>query len=150
VVYILLHWHSFALAVIIFLREGIFWMFLFYKNIHWWLFVPQFMHINVYLPVVVNRTFNGWKLSEIDSTFHRGLCWVVHKVMDLIPAVTKGEAFEDALVRLRRCINVGHGPGGGVDDDDDDSDLEVITESITVSLRCPVRLPCYKDMILPC
>jgi hypothetical protein len=69
--------------------------------------------------------------------------------MDLIPAVTKGEAFEDALLRLRRSINGGGGAGGGVDDDDDDSDLEVITESITVTLRCPVRLPCCGGTMSP-
>jgi len=67
----------------------------------------------------------------------------------LIPAVTKGEAFEDALLRLRRSINGGGGAGGGVDDDDDDSDLEVITESITVTLRCPVRLPCCGGTMSP-
>jgi hypothetical protein len=68
----------------------------------------------------------------------------VKQVMDLIPAVTKGEDFEDALLRLRRCINGGGGGGSGVDDDDNDSDLEIITDSITVSLRCPVRLPCAR------
>ncbi|KAH9548194.1 hypothetical protein CY35_11G076200 [Sphagnum magellanicum] len=62
----------------------------------------------------------------------------VKQVMDLIPAVTKGEDFEDALLRLRRCINGGGGGGSGVDDDDNDSDLEIITDSITVSLRCPM------------
>jgi len=75
--------------------------------------------------------------------------WFVQKVMDLVPAVTKGEDFEDALLRLRRCINGGGGGGSGVDDDDNDSDLEIITDSITVSLRCPVRLPCCKGMMLP-
>jgi hypothetical protein len=75
--------------------------------------------------------------------------WFVQEVMDLIPAVMKGEDFEDALLRLRRCINGGGGGGSGVDDDDNDSDLEIITDSITVSLRCPVRLPCCKGMMLP-
>jgi hypothetical protein len=60
-------------------------------------------------------------------------------VMQMIPAVAEGEAFEDAMTRLRRCINGGVGSGGGLDDEDDDSDLEVVAESITVNLRCPVR-----------
>ena len=42
----------------------------------------------------------------------------------------------DALARVRRCL----GGGGATDNADSDSDLEVVTESVTVSLRCPVSL----------
>ncbi|CAK9190320.1 unnamed protein product [Sphagnum troendelagicum] len=62
----------------------------------------------------------------------------LQEVMQMIPAVAEGEAFEDAMTRLRRCINGGVGSGGGLDDEDDDSDLEVVAESITVNLRCPM------------
>jgi hypothetical protein len=54
----------------------------------------------------------------------------------MIPDVSAGEDYVEALARVRRCIN-----GGGQEtaEDDDDSDLEVVAESITVNLRCPVR-----------
>ena len=59
--------------------------------------------------------------------------------MDLIPSEKEGEPFEEAMARVRRCIG-GGGQGVGVDDDGSDSDLEVVAESITVNLRCPVRI----------
>jgi len=65
--------------------------------------------------------------------------FAVLKVMDLIPSEKDGEPFEEAMARVRRCINGGGGQLGG-DDDGSDSDLEVVAESITVNLRCPVRI----------
>jgi hypothetical protein len=56
------------------------------------------------------------------------------QVLDLIPKEGEGESFEDALARVRRCL----GGGGATDNADSDSDLEVVTESVTVNLRCPV------------
>lgn len=57
----------------------------------------------------------------------------------MIPSEKDGELFEEAMARVRRCINGGGGQGLGADDDDDnDSDLEVVAESISVNLRCPV------------
>jgi hypothetical protein len=55
--------------------------------------------------------------------------------LEIIPKEDMGETFEDALARVKRCI------GGGKDSDngDSDSDLEVVAESVTVNLRCPVR-----------
>lgn len=64
--------------------------------------------------------------------------FAVLKVMDLIPSEKEGEPFEEAMARVRRCIG-GGGQGVGGDDDGSDSDLEVVAESITVNLRCPVR-----------
>ncbi|CAK9271489.1 unnamed protein product [Sphagnum jensenii] len=97
-------------------------------------------------PGITTSTREGLNQLLLSAYDARDFCIgvrIIHRnslkqVMDLIPAVTKGEAFEDALLRLRRSINGGGGAGGGVDDDDDDSDLEVITESITVTLRCPM------------
>lgn len=66
-------------------------------------------------------------------------CMAVSKVMELIPSEKDGEPFEEAMARVRRCINGGGGQVGG-DDDGSDSDLEVVAESITVNLRCPVRI----------
>lgn len=59
----------------------------------------------------------------------------------MIPSEKDGEPFEEAMARVRRCINGGGGQGLGADDDDNDSDLEVVAESISVNLRCPVRFP---------
>ena len=58
------------------------------------------------------------------------------QVLGMIPEEPHGEPFEDALGRVQRCI------GGGMttDNNDDDSDLEVIADSVTVNLRCPVSL----------
>ncbi|XP_031279864.1 E3 SUMO-protein ligase SIZ1-like isoform X1 [Pistacia vera] len=58
----------------------------------------------------------------------------VEQVRNLIPKETDGELFEDALARVRRCIGGGMATGN----EDSDSDLEVIAESITVNLRCPM------------
>jgi hypothetical protein len=56
------------------------------------------------------------------------------QVLNLIPKEGEGESFVDALARVRRCL----GGGGATDNADSDSDLEVVTESVTVNLRCPV------------
>lgn len=58
----------------------------------------------------------------------------VQQVLDLIPREADGEHFEDALARVCRCIR------GGVatENEDTDSDVEVIADSITVNLRCPM------------
>ena len=56
------------------------------------------------------------------------------KVLSLIPKEEDGESFEDALARVRRCI----GGGAAMTHDDSDSDLEVISDSVSVNLRCPV------------
>ncbi|XP_024357536.1 E3 SUMO-protein ligase SIZ2 isoform X3 [Physcomitrium patens] len=61
----------------------------------------------------------------------------LEQVKDLIPNEKDGEPFEEAMARVRRCINGGGGQGLG-GNDDSDSDLEVVAESITVNLRCPM------------
>lgn len=53
----------------------------------------------------------------------------------MIPKESDGELFEDALARVRRCIG-----GGAAENADSDSDLEVVADSITVNLRCPVSI----------
>ncbi|KAJ4971171.1 hypothetical protein NE237_004270 [Protea cynaroides] len=58
----------------------------------------------------------------------------IQQVMNLIPKEQDGEQFEDALVRVRRCI----GGGTATDNADSDSDLEVVADSVTVNLRCPM------------
>lgn len=51
-----------------------------------------------------------------------------------MPKEADGERFEDALARVCRCV----GGGNAVENADSDSDLEVVTENVTVNLRCPV------------
>ncbi|XP_043718706.1 E3 SUMO-protein ligase SIZ1-like [Telopea speciosissima] len=58
----------------------------------------------------------------------------VQQVMNLIPKEQVGEQFEDSLARVRRCV----GGGTATDNADSDSDLEVVADSITVNLRCPM------------
>ena len=52
----------------------------------------------------------------------------------MITREENGELIEDALARVSRCT------GGGVAtaNNNSDSDVEVIADSITVNLRCPV------------
>lgn len=57
----------------------------------------------------------------------------VPQVLNLVPKEAEGESFEDALTRVRRCL----GGGDTAENADSDSDLEVVTESVTVNLRCP-------------
>lgn len=57
------------------------------------------------------------------------------QVLRLVPHETEGEPLEEALARVRRCI----GGGGSLENSEDgDSDLEVVSDSVTVNLRCPM------------
>ncbi|XP_039799071.1 E3 SUMO-protein ligase SIZ1-like isoform X3 [Panicum virgatum] len=81
---------------------------------------------------------NKISLSRVDTrTFCFGVRIVrrrtVAQVLNMIPKEGEGESFVDALARVRRCL----GGGGATDNADSDSDLEVVTESVTVNLRCP-------------
>ncbi|XP_076903020.1 E3 SUMO-protein ligase SIZ1-like [Bidens hawaiensis] len=58
----------------------------------------------------------------------------VKQILDLIPGESAGERFEDALVRVCRCV----GGGPATENADCDSDLEVVSDSIPVNLRCPM------------
>lgn len=59
----------------------------------------------------------------------------VEQVLNMVPKeVDGGEQLEDALARVRRCI----GGGTATENADSDSDLEVVADSITVNLRCPM------------
>eukprot|EP00249_Psilotum_nudum_P024025 c29064_g1_i1 orf=658-3456(-) len=82
---------------------------------------------------------NRISLSAYDSRpFCIGIRIIRHltmqQVLSLIPCESEGESFDAALSRARRCIG-----GGGLGNcDGDDSDLEVVSESVTVNLRCPM------------
>ncbi|XP_010535588.1 PREDICTED: E3 SUMO-protein ligase SIZ1-like [Tarenaya hassleriana] len=58
----------------------------------------------------------------------------LQQVLNMIPEEAKGEPFEEALGRVRRCV----GGGTGGDNADSDSDIEVVADFFTVNLRCPM------------
>lgn len=94
-------------------------------------------------PVITDLTREG--LNRVSFTAHdgRNFCLGVRiiqrltmdQVMSSIPSESQGESFDMALSRVRRCIG---GGGGGALGDDSDSDLEVVSEWVTVNLRCPM------------
>ncbi|KAH7855588.1 hypothetical protein Vadar_026544 [Vaccinium darrowii] len=58
----------------------------------------------------------------------------IQQILSMILEEKNGEPFEDALARVRCCIRGGMVTENG----DSDSDLEVIADIFTVSLRCPM------------
>ena len=88
----------------------------------------------IYSPIVLRLILHR-KLSDCVLGI-----FAVFKVMDLIPSEKEGEPFEEAMARVRRCIGGGVGQGVGGDNNESDSDLEVVADSISVNLRCPVRI----------
>ncbi|XP_020579589.1 E3 SUMO-protein ligase SIZ1 isoform X2 [Phalaenopsis equestris] len=58
----------------------------------------------------------------------------VQQVLSVVPKEACGERFEDALARVRRCI----GGGAAAENADSGSDLEVVADTVSVNLRCPM------------
>ncbi|GAB2285091.1 SUMO ligase siz1, variant 2 [Dionaea muscipula] len=58
----------------------------------------------------------------------------LQQILNMIPKEQDGERLEDALARVRRCV----GGGTETENDDSDSDLEVVADSFTINLRCPM------------
>ncbi|KAJ1381705.1 Zinc finger, PHD-type [Sesbania bispinosa] len=58
----------------------------------------------------------------------------MQQILNLIPKESDGERFEDALARVCRCV----GGGNAADNADSDSDLEVVSDTFSVNLRCPM------------
>ncbi|KAI5413158.1 E3 SUMO-protein ligase SIZ1 [Lathyrus oleraceus] len=58
----------------------------------------------------------------------------VQQILNMIPKEFNGERFEDALARV--CCRVGGGNSAG--EADSDSDLEVVSDTISINLRCPM------------
>lgn len=61
----------------------------------------------------------------------------------MIPKEEEGEKYEDALARVCRCIRGGTATGNA---DDSDNDIELVSDSVTVNLRCPVSCVSSKKM----
>ncbi|CAJ1956004.1 unnamed protein product [Sphenostylis stenocarpa] len=55
-------------------------------------------------------------------------------VLSMIPEESDGERFEDALARVCCCV----GGGNANDNADSDSDLEVVSDTFSINLRCPM------------
>ncbi|KAH9606372.1 hypothetical protein KSS87_017277 [Heliosperma pusillum] len=58
----------------------------------------------------------------------------LQQILSMIPKESDGESFEDALARVVRCI----GGGGAAENADSDSDVEVVADSFTINIRCPM------------
>ncbi|KAJ7947780.1 E3 SUMO-protein ligase SIZ1-like [Quillaja saponaria] len=58
----------------------------------------------------------------------------VQQIINLIPKDSDGERFEDALARVCRCV----GGGNATDNADSDSDLEFVSDTFNINLRCPM------------
>uniref|UniRef100_A0A0E0P0J0 SP-RING-type domain-containing protein n=1 Tax=Oryza rufipogon TaxID=4529 RepID=A0A0E0P0J0_ORYRU len=91
------------------------------------------------LTAYVREGSNKIVLSRSDSrTFCLGVRIAkrrsVEQVLSLVPKEQDGENFDNALARVRRCV----GGGTEADNADSDSDIEVVADSVSVNLRCPM------------
>lgn len=93
-------------------------------------------------PVITPCTRDGMNKISLTGCDARVFCLgvriikrrTVQQILNLIPKESDGEIFEDALARVCRCV----GGGAATENADSDSDLEVVADSIPVSLRCPM------------
>ncbi|BFG34367.1 hypothetical protein CerSpe_206410 [Prunus speciosa] len=93
-------------------------------------------------PIITPYTKDGINKISLTGCDARIFCLGVRivkrrtlqQVLNVIPKESDGERFEDALARVCRCV----GGGTAMDNDDSDSDLEVVADSFTVNLRCPM------------
>ncbi|CAN6556920.1 unnamed protein product [Malus baccata var. baccata] len=93
-------------------------------------------------PIITPYTKDGFNKISLTGCDARIFCLgvrivkrrTVQQILNLIPKESDGEGFEDALARVCRCV----GGGTATDNDDSDSDLEVVADSFTVNLRCPM------------
>uniref|UniRef100_A0A1J3EI53 E3 SUMO-protein ligase SIZ1 n=1 Tax=Noccaea caerulescens TaxID=107243 RepID=A0A1J3EI53_NOCCA len=107
-------------------------------------------------PIITTCIRDGINRISLSGGDNRSFCFGVRlvkrrtlqQVLNLIPEESKGEMFEDALARVRRCI----GGGGGDDNADSDSDIEVVADFFGVGLRCPMSGSRIKvaGRFLPC
>ncbi|KAI3511753.1 hypothetical protein L1887_18910 [Cichorium endivia] len=93
-------------------------------------------------PIITPCTRDGINKISLTGCDSRVFCLGVRiikrrtlqQILNLIPKESDGERFEDALARVRRCV----GGGPATENADSDSDLEVVSDSIPVNLRCPM------------
>ncbi|KAL5581207.1 hypothetical protein UlMin_013649 [Ulmus minor] len=93
-------------------------------------------------PIITPYTKDGYNKISLAGCDARQFCLGVRivkrrtlqQILSMIPKESDGERFEDALARVLRLV----GSGNATDDADSDSDLEVVADSFTVNLRCPM------------
>ncbi|CAN1249508.1 E3 SUMO-protein ligase SIZ1 [Linum perenne] len=93
-------------------------------------------------PIITPCTKDGINKISLTGCDARFFCFGVRivkrrtlqQILGIIPKEPDGERFEDALARVCRCV----GGGAATDGADSDSDLEVVADSISVNLRCPM------------
>nr|XP_043629181.1 E3 SUMO-protein ligase SIZ1 isoform X2 [Erigeron canadensis] len=93
-------------------------------------------------PVITPCTRDGSNKISLTGCDARVFCLgvrivkrrTVQQILNLIPKESDGERFEDAVARVCRCV----GGGAATENADSDSDLEVVSDSIPVNLRCPM------------
>ncbi|MCO5592520.1 hypothetical protein L7F22_046523 [Adiantum nelumboides] len=92
-------------------------------------------------PVITSHTREGINRILFTAFDGRSFCLgvrivrrlTIDQVLSQVPGEGEGESFGVALERVCRCIS-----GGGAVGDDSDSELEVVSEWVTVNLRCPM------------
>ncbi|XP_071711972.1 E3 SUMO-protein ligase SIZ1-like [Rutidosis leptorrhynchoides] len=93
-------------------------------------------------PIITTCTRDGSNKISLTGCDARVFCLgvrivrrrTVQQILNLIPKESDGEKFEDAVARVCRCV----GGGATTENADSDSDLEVVSDSIPVNLRCPM------------
>ncbi|KAL8140473.1 hypothetical protein V2J09_006494 [Rumex salicifolius] len=93
-------------------------------------------------PIITQYTIDGINKISLTGCDSRLFCLGVRllkrknleQILNIIPKETDGEPFEEALARVRRCVNGGH----DTENADSDSDVEVVADSFTINLRCPM------------
>ncbi|CAL5211295.1 unnamed protein product [Lathyrus oleraceus] len=93
-------------------------------------------------PIITAHTKDGINKISLTVCDARIFCLGVRivrrrnlqQILNLIPKESDGEHFEDALARVCRCV----GGGNAADNADSDSDLEVVSDTFSINLRCPM------------
>ncbi|CAL0324221.1 unnamed protein product [Lupinus luteus] len=93
-------------------------------------------------PIITPYTKDGINKISLTGCDARIFCLGVRivrrrsmlQILNMIPKESEGECFEDALARVISCV----GGGNGGDNADSDSDLEVVSDTFSINLRCPM------------
>ncbi|XP_061354954.1 E3 SUMO-protein ligase SIZ1-like isoform X2 [Gastrolobium bilobum] len=93
-------------------------------------------------PIITPYTKDGINKISLAGCDNRIFCLGVRivrrcsmqQILDMIPKESDGERFEDALARVCCCV----GGGNATDNADSDSDLEVVSDTFSINLRCPM------------
>ncbi|KAI4334431.1 hypothetical protein L6164_019126 [Bauhinia variegata] len=95
-------------------------------------------------PIITQYTKDGINKISLTGCDARIFCLGVRivkrrsmqQILNMIPTESDGDRFEDALARVIRCVGGGNATDNA--DSDSDSDLEVVSDTFTINLRCPM------------